>query len=137
MKDLISFNGLRVGDRFRLPTPVGYVGGVYFKTGEGSYGNRPDEPLWDWLDMDWLAVERVPATFELPNTFNRGRSLGGLQPPSLGALPQCLSIAEPSAPAAISVRGRSVADHPAHNRTVGGSIPSPATNRWKSGNAES
>lgn len=98
-----AFADLPIGARFRLPTPVGYVGGIYFKTGAESYGLRPDEALWEWLGEDHLPVEVVPA-WQLhcgPNTFDRGRGLG-FKTPSPGAIPSKIPIATGAAsPAAV------------------------------------
>ena len=54
-----TFSSLTVGAAFRLDTPIGYLGGIYYKTGPESYGLHPDEALWDWLNLV-PSVELVP-----------------------------------------------------------------------------
>lgn len=51
----VSFNELAVGDCFR----VLLLPGVYFKTGEGSYGVAPGEPEWDAADLAGLVIRPI------------------------------------------------------------------------------
>lgn len=51
--DLVTFDALPVGSRFRFPVCLGHLlihKGTYFKTGPGWYGTRADERVFPWLD---------------------------------------------------------------------------------------
>jgi hypothetical protein len=52
----VCFNDLPVGTRFRFPHHLPWcfwrtAFEFYFKTGAGSYGTSPGEPLWPWVTL--------------------------------------------------------------------------------------